>query len=471
MTSNKKTIIISASFLMVSFISLFIYNLNSEKTYIDPEPISAALNQNHHNSTVPYIVNRSAVTIKGFKRASPPVFPEWTEVYLGTGRTIYTVSGLIDLDKERETGKKGILIFKDFYKLPPAQRNRSEFKKLMVKHEWSSDVADTHEWMDFNNINPTTILKDDVSWIKSKNNISRYSAERKLEKAMLDVGLAGIDLPLKITENPRMISGVADAIVDMNETMKKTTGLDGAVLGLNGRIFFKWGYKGQIGYFRKRSDGIFEIYVDPDRYPHEWMHAYQLLLEDGLSEEEKSLMDRMQVDWSDRIGFKKRSALYTAWADLVSSSLEVKNHQQLSYEIEQLKINKTHKTLNQAKLSCWQCAVLKASSSPAAKSGLVQRRLTLAKAAADLNESDKSISYIVSSREMTAEMVRDLAAVKSTTPAIRKTHNESIMFNMTDAELHYFSKDLKVFFNKTSPFILDHEAAAYRNALASKGLD
>lgn len=386
----------------------------------------------------PQIVDRSIVRWRGRSVANSPLdFPEWTEVYLGTARATFTVTDGLDLEMERSTHEKGRRVFSGFYALPASKRTQLAFQDLMREQNWISDVRSRHHWISYGNVYERSLARETekwqplfehwrTEWAAGRFNSSRKKAETGLEATLLTVGLVGLDLPAHIADNPRKMNEISHTLLNMNEQLKALTGLDGGVLGLNGRVFFKWGHAGQVGYFFERKDGYYEIYIDADRFGHEWMHAYLM----WSGPEGPGGAGR-----SSNVLFKERSEAGGGVVDLLKGLNATHRYGRRGLSERIRAEAKGLFTPNQAAVDCWRCATSQAAKQLRGRAvGLEERRAALAAANSVQAGGQESTAYILNRGEMVAEAFRDTLALRVGDAPMGGGNNGSVLFNLSADE-------------------------------------
>lgn len=103
-------------------------------------------------------------------------------------------------------------------------------------------------------------------------------AQRRLFAAVEEAGLASLRVPIGMWGNPQVLEQLASRVLEANATLQQLTGLDGQVLGMNGRVSFSPYSPVGNGFAYQGADGGLRMDARWEDVPHELMHLYDSAL-------------------------------------------------------------------------------------------------------------------------------------------------------------------------------------------------
>lgn len=100
------------------------------------------------------------------------------------------------------------------------------------------------------------------------------AAQAQLAAAVEEAGLASLRVPVGMWGNPDVLRQLAHRLVEANATLQQLTGMEGQVLGMNGRVSFSPYSPVGNGFAYQGVDGGLRMDARWEDVPHELMHLY-----------------------------------------------------------------------------------------------------------------------------------------------------------------------------------------------------
>jgi len=143
------------------------------------------------------------------------------------------------------------------------------------------------------------------------------SAMQALAAAVDEVGLAALQIPLSVVGRPDALKAMTDRLLEANRSLESLTGMQGPVLGLNGRISYMPVSPEGSAYAYRASENFYRIEGTWESVPHEWIHVLDFSLRSSAPTENlggATLTD--QVWKAQQPTYLKSDALSQEWLQL-----------------------------------------------------------------------------------------------------------------------------------------------------------
>lgn len=104
------------------------------------------------------------------------------------------------------------------------------------------------------------------------------TAQAHLQAAVDEAGLSSLRVPIGLWGNPAVLEKMAQRVREANTTLQQLTGLEGQVLGMNGRVSFSPYSPVGNGFAYQGADGGLRMDARWEDIPHELFHLYDSAL-------------------------------------------------------------------------------------------------------------------------------------------------------------------------------------------------